>query len=245
MQDYPPRERSASLTQMLADDSSPSLSFARRSVEIPDASLSRAQVLQVVVVMASYGIVYSIFSGNLTVSSLAASTITQRESQSTLPLVALFIGALLTVGPASLIMKRYGRRTGFVIGGVAGVLSSFVSYLALRSQSFSLLVVGGLLLGVFDGFSDYLRFAAAEIVSEAFQGRAVSIALCGGALCSVLGPSLASIATSSSNDDFSDDDSSNDDDDKNDNMQGSDGYQFYYLIATGVCFFFLFCRSLC
>ena len=50
-------------------------------------------------------------------------------------------------------------------------------------------------------------------------------------------PSLASIATSSSNDDFSDDDSGNDDDDKNDNMQGSDGYQFYYLIATGVCFF--------
>ncbi len=52
----------------------------------------------------------------------------------------------------------------------------------------------GLLLGVFDGFADYLRFAAAEVVAEAAQGYGISLALSGGALCSVAGPQVAALA---------------------------------------------------
>ena len=110
-------------------------------------SLSRAQAIQVALTMLSYGILYTIFSGNLTVASLAASKLTSKQSRATLPLVAMFVGAMLVVGPAASIMKRRGRRVGFVIGGLAGCCSSLVSMLALRVDSFELFVFGGLLLG--------------------------------------------------------------------------------------------------
>ena len=85
----------------------------------PASQLSRAQIMQVALVMLLYGILYTVFSGNLTVASLAASDLTT-QSRATLPLVALFVGALLVVGPASNIMKVHGRRVGFFIGGMAG-----------------------------------------------------------------------------------------------------------------------------
>ena len=227
----------------------------------PASQLSRAQIMQVALVMLLYGILYTVFSGNLTVASLAASDLTT-QSRATLPLVALFVGALLVVGPASNIMKVHGRRVGFFIGGMAGAASGLVSYLALRWGSFNLFVFGGLLLGVFDGFADYLRFAAAEIVTDTFQGRAVSLALSGGALCSVLGPQLASVATSGGyviggdgKDEKESEDNSgtstvddgygygggdNDDDDDGDNHRAR-GYERYYEYATGVCL--LFCAA--
>lgn len=92
-------------------------------------------------------------------------------------------------------IQVFGRRTGFIAGACAGILSGLVCAWALRIRCFPLFIFGAVLLGVFDGFSDFLRFAAAEAVKNTLQGPAVAFALTGGAVCSVLGPELASVAS--------------------------------------------------
>jgi len=156
--------------------------------------VSSAQTVRIVVVMIAYGLYYSILAGNQTVASLAEEAIGPTRF-ATMPIIAMFAGALLVVVPASKFMERFGRRAGFVVGGLAGVASSALAYASIKLKSFPLFLVAQFLLGIFDGFSDYLRFAASETVSASFQGYAISLAVSGGAVCSVLGPLLAQIAT--------------------------------------------------
>lgn len=112
------------------------------------------------------------------------------------PIAAMFSGAILTCVPAAYLMHHRGRRVGLSVGGAFGALSGVLGYFALKHKSFPLLIGSGFCLGVFDGFSDFLRFAASEAVSSHphFQGSAVSIALSGGALCSVVGPQLGTLS---------------------------------------------------
>jgi hypothetical protein len=113
----------------------------------------------------------------------------------TVPIVAMFSGAVVTCVPAAYLMHAKGRRFGFAVGGGFGALSGVLGYYALEHRSFPLFVLSGFCLGVFDGFSDFLRFAASEAVASHahLQGSAVSLAMSGGALCSVVGPQLGAV----------------------------------------------------
>ena len=108
--------------------------------------------------MVAYGIFYTLLAGNQTVASLAAKDLGPAYL-STLPIVAMFAGAILVVVPASFIMERYGRRAGFVIGGLAGAAAGALGWAGIRYKSYPFFVLGGFALGVFDDFSDYLRCA--------------------------------------------------------------------------------------
>lgn len=93
--------------------------------------------------------------------------------------------------PASLYMKRVGRRTGFITGTVIGMTGAVTATYAIFAGSLALFCLGSALLGCFNGFSRYFRFAAADASNEEFRSRAVSLVLAGGVVAGFTGPNLA------------------------------------------------------
>jgi MFS family permease len=129
----------------------------------------------------------------LTVTALAGTAIAPVKSLGTLPLSLQFVATMLATLPASLLMRRYGRRTGFVTGALAGMLGAAICFYALVKGNFPLFAVGAALIGVFNGFAIYYRFAAADTADAAFRPKAISLVMAGGVLAAFAGPNLAKL----------------------------------------------------
>ena len=126
----------------------------------------------------------------VTIGGLAGMQLAPEPSMATLPLATIALGMALTIVPASLLMARIGRKAGFLIGILAGALGGAVGAWSLTIGSFGLLCAGTALAGVYQGFAQYYRFAAAEAADEADRGRAISWVLAGGVVAAFAGPGL-------------------------------------------------------
>ena len=132
----------------------------------------------------------------LTLSGVIGQRLAPSPALATLPVAMMMIGVVITALPASLFMKRVGRRPGFVVGIlVGGAGGGAVSVLAISRDAFVLFCLGNLLLGFYQAFANYHRFAAADAASPAFETQAISLVLAGGVAAAFLGPFNASRAT--------------------------------------------------
>ena len=112
-------------------------------------------------------------------------------SWATLPIALMIIGVALFTIPASLLMKRIGRRLGFMIAiGIAAIASLVAAY-AIQTESFVLFCAAILFIGGNTAFVQQYRFAAAESVDSSQAGRAISLVLVGGIMGGYLGPEVA------------------------------------------------------
>ena len=93
--------------------------------------------------------------------------------------------------PASLLMRRVGRRAGFALGAAFGIGSGATCSAALVLGSYALFLAGMALLGAYQAFATYYRFAVADEAPAALRARSVSLVLAGGVAAAVLGPTLA------------------------------------------------------
>jgi len=130
---------------------------------------------------------------NITVAGLAAQLMLTNLSYATLPQAMIPLVSMLVTIPASLAMKVIGRRAGFMIGAFAGMASGVFCAFALYFSSFSLFMLGVALMGVYQAFATYYRFAVADQADDANRGKAVSLVLAGGVLAAFLGPAIASV----------------------------------------------------
>ncbi len=121
---------------------------------------------------------------------LAGVMLAEHTALATLPSAMQWLFTMLTAYPASLIMRRIGRRAGFIIGDGFLILGGLLCILALIRGEFSLLCMGAALLGVSNGFAIFYRFAAADAVEPAWRGRAISYVLAGGLVAAFIGPEL-------------------------------------------------------
>ena len=112
------------------------------------------------------------------------------RSLATLPIAVMVIGTAIASLPAALLMRRYGRRPGFLVGALLGIAGSALAALGLIERSFALFVVGHLLLGSYQGFANYYRFAAVEATDPAHASKAISWVIAGGLVAAFLGPQL-------------------------------------------------------
>jgi MFS family permease len=127
----------------------------------------------------------------ISISALVGHSLVKNKVFATLPATTAVIGAALAAFPASLRMKRAGRRKGFLTGVAFGLAGSVVATLGLAIGSFALLCLGTLLAGVYNAFGQYYRFAAADAAPAAGKARAISLVLAGGLVGGIIGPELS------------------------------------------------------
>ena len=126
----------------------------------------------------------------MTVGGLAGSQIASRPELATMPIAAMFLGTAIATFPASMWMTKVGRRAGFVAGAVLGIGGGVIAALGLRLGSLALLSTGTLLVGCYQAFAQFYRFAASEVADDAFRPRAISLVLGGGIVAALAGPML-------------------------------------------------------
>jgi MFS family permease len=148
-------------------------------------------------VVASLAVAQALFQTGsvliVTVGGLAGQMLAPEKALATTPIAAVVIGTALATFPASMLMARAGRRPGFVLGALLGATGAGVAAWAMLAQSFALLCAGCLVVGAYQGFAQFYRFAAAEAASPAFRSRALSLVLAGGVVAALAGPHLGSL----------------------------------------------------
>lgn len=107
-----------------------------------------------------------------------------------MPIAAMFLGTAVATFPASMWMAKVGRRVGFVAGAVLGIAGGLVGALGISFGSLALLSFGTFLVGGYQAFAQFYRFAASEVADDAFRPRAISLVLAGGIVAALAGPIL-------------------------------------------------------
>lgn len=124
----------------------------------------------------------------MTVGGLAGGHIASRPELATMPIAAMFLGTAAATFPASMWMSRVGRRAGFVLGALLGVAGGAAGAAGIWIGSLLLLSFGTFLIGTYQAFAQFYRFAAGEVADNAFRSRAISLVLAGGVVAALAGP---------------------------------------------------------
>jgi MFS family permease len=130
----------------------------------------------------------------VSVSALVGYELADDKSLATLPAALMWIGTALATVPASFLMRRVGRRFGFMTGAVIGMCGAALGALAVTLQNFEMFCFAIMVIGAYNGFNYYLRFAGAEVASEDYRSRAIALVMAGGVVAGFAGPALAKAA---------------------------------------------------
>jgi len=144
----------------------------------------------VAVLVAAQAILGSQMPMLFVVGGLVGNTLTPNPCLATLPISMIVFGSMTTALWISPLMQRRGRRTGFVVGALAGALGAAIAGLGLYFGSFALLLLGSYTSGIYMSAQGFYRFAAADGASDQFRAKAISYVMAGGLLSAIVGPQL-------------------------------------------------------
>lgn len=130
-------------------------------------------------------------SANIASAALVGNMLAIDKALATLPVSFQFAATMLTAYPASIYMRRVGRRFGFITGALIGVFGAVLATWGIYEGSFWLFCAGTFFIGSFNSFAQFFRFAAADTASESFKSTAISLVLAGGVVAAFTGPNLA------------------------------------------------------
>ena len=152
-----------------------------------DDGLARRNAMVLAVAQALAG-------GNNTVTvstaSIVGAVLAPDKGLATLPITVMVIGMWLGSLPVGALARRFGRRFALQTGSAVGILSGLISYSAVMTGQFWLLLIGTFCGGLYAAAHNSYRFAAADTASEAFRPKVVSWVLAGGVFAAVIGPQL-------------------------------------------------------
>ncbi len=123
--------------------------------------------------------------------ALIGYALAEDKALATLPIAFQFVATMLTAVPASLYMRRVGRRLGFITGALIGAAGGAIATVAIVIASFWLFALGVGLVGSHLAFGQLFRFAAADTAGPDMRSRAISLVLLGGVVAAFTGPNLA------------------------------------------------------
>lgn len=123
-------------------------------------------------------------------ASIVGAVIAPHKSLATLPITCLVIGMWVGTLPVGALARRFGRRFALVTGSGFGVASGLISYSAVMTGDFWLLLLGAFCGGLYASAMQSYRFAATDTASEAYRPKAVSWVLAGGVFAALIGPQV-------------------------------------------------------
>ncbi|QLE98078.1 MFS transporter [Neptunomonas phycophila] len=113
------------------------------------------------------------------------------QGLATVPVALQFLGLMSSTLPAALLMGRLGRKKGFLLGNVVGVIGAGLAFYAVSESLFLLFCLSTFLLGIAIGFGQQYRFAATEHAPSHKAPQAISLIMGAGVIAAVLGPNMA------------------------------------------------------
>ena len=125
---------------------------------------SRAQVLLLATSQALFQTVSALV---MTIGALAGAQVAPAPQFATAPVAALFLGTVVGTIPAARFMARAGRKAGFVAGALLGVCGGLVGAWGIYIQSLLVLSLGTFLVGGYQSFAQFYRFAASGLAEAA------------------------------------------------------------------------------
>ncbi|WP_299297748.1 MFS transporter [uncultured Tateyamaria sp.] len=129
------------------------------------------------------------------VAGLAGQQLTPYACLATLPISLIVFGSMTTAPWLSNVMQNHGRKTGFVLGAIGGLIGAAIGVWALSIGSFWLFLVGSYMTGIYMSAQGFYRFAAADTASDAFRPKAISYVMAGGLLSAIIGPQVVGYVT--------------------------------------------------
>jgi len=127
----------------------------------------------------------------ITVAALVGHMLASDKTLATLPLALQWTATMATTIPASLLMRRFGRRIGLSAGVTIFGFGGLLGVWALKVSSFEIFCAACMCVGAGNAFAQYYRFAAADAAPENFKSKAISLVLAGGVVAAIVGPELA------------------------------------------------------
>ncbi|MEE4378959.1 MAG: MFS transporter [Candidatus Competibacteraceae bacterium] len=127
----------------------------------------------------------------ITMSGLVGQMLAEHKAFATLPAGILALVTVLVTRPASLLMQRFGRRAGFLLGALAGLIGGLICAGGIFAGNFMVFCLGNGVLGLYQAIGQYYRLAATDSVAPERRGRAVSTVMAGGIVAALVAPSLS------------------------------------------------------
>lgn len=113
------------------------------------------------------------------------------KSLATAPLTGFNVGVAVGAVVVAIASRYLGRRESFMLGALTGALGSALAAFALMKADFWLFAFSLMLMGLSGGFTQKIRFAAADASPTFYKGKAISWILAAGIVSAILGPQLA------------------------------------------------------
>lgn len=124
----------------------------------------------------------------VSLGGLVGTQLASDKTFATVPVSLLQLGIAAGVIPAAMLMRRLGRRGGYLIGALVGASGASVAAAGVVTRDFALFCLGTFICGLYGSFVQSYRFAAADTASPAFKARAISWVMLGGLAAGVIGP---------------------------------------------------------
>ena len=156
----------------------------------PGIACGRSNITILVIAQAFLGAQLPIM---MVLGGLAGQTLAANICWATLPITAQGIGSMTSSMWISRLMQAHGRRTGFLVGTLAGALGASISAFGLITASFPLFVIGAFFTGIYASAQGYYRFAAMDAVHESYRPKAMSLVLSGGLGAAILGTQISKL----------------------------------------------------
>lgn len=122
--------------------------------------------------------------------AIVGDTIAPDATLSTLPITMFVLGMAASILPFGALARYHGRKTVFMTGTGAGVITGLTAALAVVTGSFLLFCIAAFIGGTYAAVALSFRFAATDGVSPARRARALSLVMGGGVVAGVIGPGL-------------------------------------------------------
>jgi len=126
----------------------------------------------------------------VTLGGIIGAGLSENPALATLPVSIMVLSIAATAIPATVLMRKVGRKRGFAMASLCAVASVLLAVYALNVSSFWLFTAAAGLFGINMAFTQQYRYAAAESVDSAYVPRAISFVLLGAIGGALVGPEL-------------------------------------------------------
>jgi MFS family permease len=103
----------------------------------------------------------------------------------------MVVAIAATTIPATMLMRKIGRRKGFALASMSSIVALSLAIFALKESSFSIFIIAVMIFGINMAFTQQYRYFAAESVETKYVPRAISLVLVGSIGAAFVGKELA------------------------------------------------------